>query len=211
MQLHKEVVTEKTWNLLQKVQTSPGFKSFYLVGGTALALQLGHRISNDLDLFCSKEFKTNITKQLDFKYRVVSLHNNSIELFVENTKFFFFYFTFPRVHKIIKKEGVKLADPIDIGLMKLLALQGRTSKKDIVDLYFIDQKVMPLAKLLDHFERKYPKESFSSYDSFKSFFNIDKVEPMPKLLIKVHWDECLELVENKITEHLKKLFSKKIT
>jgi len=169
---------------LRKIQTLPEFGSFYLAGGTALALQLGHRISKDLDLFSSEKFKTNTIKRLKFKYRVISLHNNSIEL---------------------------IADPVDIGLMKLLALQGRTSKKDIFDLYFIHQKVMPLEKILNLFERKYPKESFSSYDSFKSIFNIDKKEPLPKLLIKVDWDECLQLVKNKITEHLKKLLSKKIT
>lgn len=205
--LHEEVLSSQAYDLLKSICSNASYKSFYLAGGTALALQLGHRKSIDLDLFSPKEFKSTIIKKLNVKYDVISLHDNSIELIVNDTKLFFFFFAFPLTRKLIVKNNTRLAHPLDIGLMKLLSLQGRSARKDIIDLFFIDKRVMKLEKLLDTFEKHYPRESFNSYDSLKSLIDIETLDaqPMPKMLKKCSWDECFAIVKQKVSSHIRRL------
>lgn len=202
--LHTSVIASRAYRMLKEVMQDSDFNDFYLAGGTALALQLGHRMSEDLDLFSNKGFKSNLT---DVKFRdakVISKHNNSIELIIDNTKTFFFYFAYQLKNKLQLIDSVRLADPVDIGFMKLLALQGRTTRKDIIDLYFIHKLVIPLDKLLNMFESNYPKETFSSYDSLKSLMDTSTLtdEPMPEMLAPVDWDQCLQTVEQILGAHL---------
>ncbi len=75
-----------------------------------------------------------------------------------------------------KKNEFRLADPIDIGLMKLLALEGRTTRKDVIDLYFIHQKIIKLPRLLEIFDSFYPKEKCNTCKSISKLLNIDELE-----------------------------------
>jgi hypothetical protein len=210
--LQKQVLPDYSFELFEYIKNQSDFETFYLAGGTALSLILGHRISVDLDFFTDQEFLTNIITNLskNKQCEVLSLHNNSIELIIDKTKVFFFYFGFSLKYPLIKFNKLELANPIDVGLMKLLALQGRTTRKDIVDLYFIDKKVIKLEKLLEIFENHYPKESFNSYNSLKVLLNIDELQfdPMPIMLIKSNWDKMLNLVTAKIATHVKNLLAK---
>lgn len=202
--LHKDILSKGLWEILFNIQTKPGFKNFYLAGGTALALVLGHRSSVDLDLFSPIEFDTTLVNNLKTKYKTISLSNNSIELDINGNKVFFFFFAFPLVKPLLKTEHVCLADPIDIGLMKLLALQGRSSKKDIIDLYYIDKEIIPLEKLLSIFEKTYPKESFNAYSSIKNLINIDDLrsQPMPVMTEPFDFDNAFNIITNKLITHI---------
>lgn len=203
--IHREVISSEAFNLLKDILSNKNFSNFYLVGGTALALQIGHRKSHDLDLFSQKEFKSNVVKNIDYKYRIISLHDNSIELDIKDNKLFLFYFAFPLYKRLIIKEGLRVAHPVDIGLMKLLSLQGRTIRKDIIDLYFIDKEVIKLEKLLKIFESHYPKESFNSYDSLKTLIDTSHLakQPILKMLRKCQWEDCWKSVKNKIANHIR--------
>ncbi len=77
-------------------------------------------------------------------------------------------------------------------------------KKDIIDLYFIDKEVIRLNKLLGIFEKHYPKESLNSYDSLKTLIDIHLIEsqPMPEMLKRCSWKECLSIVQEAIRKHL---------
>ncbi|BCX13574.1 MAG: hypothetical protein KatS3mg085_106 [Candidatus Dojkabacteria bacterium] len=209
MKIFNEVLPDYSFDLFQKISTNSSFNNFYLAGGTSLALQLGHRESIDLDFFTNEPFTTSIMNSFPAKYEVIRLFDNSIEIFAQDTKIMFFYFAFPLYKPLMKHKGMKLAHPIDIGLMKLLALQGRTTKKDIIDLYFIDQKIIALEKLLEIFEKIYPKEGFNSYSSIKLLFdeNLLKSEPLPKMFHEINWEECFELVTSKVLQHINKLLN----
>ena len=100
-----------------------------------------------------------------------------------------------------------MLNPIDIGLLKLLAIQGRHTKKDIIDLWIIDREVMDLELLLEEFEKHYSKETFNLFSSSKELFNIEEInkEQMPKMYVEVDFDECLFIVQNKVTKYLKKI------
>jgi len=214
VELNKKVLTKESFETLESIMLNPNFNNFYLAGGTALALQLGHRKSIDLDFFSQKEFNTGLTNDLKTKnitdYKVVSLSDNSIELIINNTKIFFFYFAFPLFKKLKTISNIRLADPMNIGLMKLLALQGRSSRKDIIDLYLIDQQVIPLEKLLNIFEEHFPKESFNSYSSLKGLIDEKflESEPMPMMLQQIDWQTALSRVEEKVVKHIQGIIKK---
>lgn len=209
MKIHKEVLPKYSRNLLADIFKNPTFSQFYLAGGTSLALQIGHRESIDLDFFSREEFDTSIMQAFPHPYETVRLNRNSIEIFSMNTKVMFFRFAFPLTQNLITFEQFKFAHPIDIGLMKLLAIQGRTTKKDIIDLYFIDQEIIKLEELLLKFEESYPKESFNSYSSLKNIFDETSImyEPMPKLLKNADWNVCWETVSTKIIQHIKNMLT----
>ncbi len=208
--LYKQVLPDKSFKLLESIQSNPAFNNLYLAGGTSLALQIGHRISIDLDFFTDKEFETSIMSEFPEKYEVNLLNKNSIEIFSQNTKVFFFYFAFPLKYPVNKIENLRFANSIDVGLMKLLALQGRSTRKDIIDLYYIDKEVMHLEKLLDLFETHYPKESFNSYKSLKQIIDFSKLEnePNPRMFRDdFDWEECKDVVSKKVSEHIRKLLN----
>lgn len=206
--IHPEVLTEDRRKLLLSLFELRELSDFYLAGGTALALLIGHRESEDLALFTNAEFKSNLIQFIKSPFSVLSLHDNSIEIILSKTKVMFFYFGFESYKSKLNIKGLRLADPIDIGLMKLLALQGRSTRKDIVDLYFIHKEIIPLDELFDIFEVQYPKLSFNSYESLKSLVNSDDFakEPMPVMLEKISWNLCLHTVEEEIKKHFTKLF-----
>lgn len=206
MKLKTEILKPNEETLLTSICKNAHFDKFYLAGGTALALQFGHRKSYDLDFFSPQEFSSSLTAHLK-PSETLSLHDNSIELIVDGIKLFFFFFAFPLKYTLIQIDGIRLAHPVDIGLMKLLALQGRTTKKDIIDLYTIHQEVMPLSELLNLFESHYPKESFNSYKSLKALLDQDelKTSPLPVMLNNYSWDNANRTVAEEITTHIKQL------
>lgn len=203
--LHSETLKDKSLAMLKHICADNYFDQFYLAGGTSLSLQIGHRISIDLDLFTGEDFSIDLPKHLNKEYEVSFINKNSIELFTEDTKLFFWCFPFGLTRPLIEFEGIRFADPIDIGLMKLLALQGRHTRKDIVDLYFIDKEIIPLEELLTLFESSYPKESFNSYASLKQLFDYEalEVDANPHMLRGVSWEECLEVVTGKVTGYIR--------
>ncbi len=140
----------------------PFKKDYYLAGGTALALQLGHRQSVDFDFFNNSEFNTaNLfkkIKQVFSKYKVVKVQEDEGTLSVivnKNIKLSFFHYPYRLVMKPTAEENFRLASIIDIACMKLSAITSRATTKDYVDLYFILQN-FSLAQLLKQARKKMP-------------------------------------------------------
>jgi len=138
-------------------------KQFYLAGGTALALQLGHRDSHDFDFFTQKEFdaeKLFIKLQSIFssyKLKKIQEEKNTLTILVDSKiKMSFFYYPYKLIKKPVKTENFILASIEDIGCMKLQAIVSRAIAKDYVDLYFILKRIK-LGKLLDYLKKKLPQ------------------------------------------------------
>jgi predicted nucleotidyltransferase component of viral defense system len=140
-------VTENMKFVLNGVSKSEIGKHFYLARGTALALQLGHRISVDLDFFSPTEDIPTIRPTLDEAFAAFdglladSSWGNLVYL-INNVRVGFYGYGYPLVAPLIKKEGLRLASIEDIALMKLDALLSRAARKDFYDLYFICQKLL---------------------------------------------------------------------
>jgi len=141
-----------------------GFKdTFYLAGGTALALQLGHRDSVDFDFFTSKKFQTeelfkkNQTSFPQSAIQKMQEENGTLSVSInQNIRLSFFYYPYKMISNFIDADYFFLASLADIGCMKLNAITSRSLQKDYVDLYFILGEI-PLARLLDFASQKLPE------------------------------------------------------
>ncbi len=127
---------------------------FYLAGGTALALQLGHRDSIDFDFFTENDFSTEVLFERlqdifkEYSIKKIQEEKNTLTIIVDNDiKLSFFTYKYPLVKPLIEEEFLRLASLEDIACMKLSAIVSRATEKDYVDLYFILQKY-ELADLL---------------------------------------------------------------
>ncbi len=137
--MHLETLIPDAKNIFLKLKNFP---NFYLVGGTALALQIGHRISVDFDLFSPQKISKSLLPKIEKTFinsQIDILVNNSSELtiFLDRVKTTFFYYPFPIILKTFSFEGVRILNILEIAAMKAYALGRRATYKDYIDLYFI--------------------------------------------------------------------------
>ncbi len=153
-----EALTEKGKEIFSKLGS---FDDFYLAGGTALALQIGHRVSIDFDLFSEKEISKDFLskiKQIFSEKDVSVVVNNPDEVtaFVSETKVTFLKYPFPLIYDFINYEGVNLANVKEIAGIKAYTIGRRGSFKDYIDLYFIlSEKYSSLNEIIDVAQKKY--------------------------------------------------------
>jgi hypothetical protein len=169
---------------------------FYLAGGTALALQLGHRRSVDFDFFSEtdevdEKSRREILRSLSTASpQVIENVGGNLLLLVDDVRVGFFGYGYSLVSPSTKLENVPLASIADIGLMKCDALISRGSRKDFYDLYFI-LRYMRLDQLLQLGVKKYPL--FRDFplmvmESMTLFDNADR-DTQPDLLVYIAWEE----------------------
>ena len=134
---------------------------FYLAGGTALALQLGHRISYDLDFFSTSNLlgtaeRSRLAHQLQSIKPTTIKHEQDEQLYatVMGVEVSFIYQHHPLLSATLEAGELQLASAVDIGLMILSAIKDRGTRRDFVDLYCL-RKVAPLKTLFDLLPQKY--------------------------------------------------------
>lgn len=158
----KEVILPETLHVLRELQRDPLLNDFFLVGGTGLALQIGHRLSIDLDFFTERPFDTGqLEAHLanDFAFYTDYLSNNTLKGFIENIKVDFLTHAYPLVKPLIQPGGLRLASIEDIGAMKLNAIaHSGNRRKDFYDMYFILEH-LSLDDLLAAYNAKYPRSN----------------------------------------------------
>ncbi|OFX28614.1 MAG: hypothetical protein A2033_16350 [Bacteroidetes bacterium GWA2_31_9] len=137
--MHKEILNTDQIELLALVKEYK--REFYLVGGTAIALHIGHRRSIDFDLFKNGiiRHKTIISKieKSKFKYQITRRVNEQLNVNINNVKFTFFDYPYEIEHNVQFENKIKLPDLLTLAAMKAFALGPRSKWKDYVDLYFI--------------------------------------------------------------------------
>lgn len=168
--------------------------TFYLVGGTAVALQLGHRISEDLDFFTGELFATTVLKQKIQEAGVFELLDErwgTLHGIFNGVKVSFLYYRYPLLFPLASFLGASVAQIKDLAPMKIEAIASRGSRKDFYDLYFINQEAVSLEECLKLYCRKYAGVNFSLYHILRSltyFLDAEK-EKDPVLLRPVEWEE----------------------
>jgi hypothetical protein len=182
--LHKETVTEEMWELLQRLMKDEKLKDYVLVGGTALALRLGHRLSVDLDLFTTKKFNSPMMlKYLHDTYgankKESRLFQNTVLTHIDDIKVDIVTHNYPLLNSVETAEGVRMISNEDIGAMKLHAIhQSGNRYKDFVDMYFMLEQE-PLKFYLQAYQRKYNKDPYwasiglNTYDKITTFEGVD--------------------------------------
>ncbi len=133
--LHKSTIHKSTLRLIEELQLIEEFSQLRLVGGTALALQIGHRISIDIDLFGKVDFEGQMLN--DFNNVQLIKKSKNINIYSSNdVKVDFVNYKYPWLEDELRIEGVRLAGLKDIAAMKIAAITGRGSRKDFVDIFF---------------------------------------------------------------------------
>jgi len=152
------VIEEITLDLLEGLQKDPALDSFFLVGGTALALQLGHRLSIDLDFFTTESF--DIQPLIDhlaahYSFSLSATSKNTILGFVDQVKVDFITHPYALVEPLVLVEHLRLASLLDIGAMKLNAIANSGERyKDFIDVYYLLER-FSLDQLLEAYAQKY--------------------------------------------------------
>lgn len=172
------------------------FSDFILVGGTALALQIGHRNSIDLDFFGNKEIdEDKILSELE-KYGNVEKKAGSKNILVcsvNNIKVDFVNHKYPFLDKTMIVENIRMASPKDISAMKLNAIEGRGTKKDFIDLFFLLEK-FSLNQMIEFYNQKYINHTdFMMLKSLTYFTDAD-LFPQPKMFVDFDWENCKEKI-----------------
>ncbi|MCG2693187.1 nucleotidyl transferase AbiEii/AbiGii toxin family protein [Candidatus Parcubacteria bacterium] len=160
--MHLEAITSKQKRIFDKLNNFP---DYYLAGGTALALQIGHRISVDFDFFS----KTDIPKKLlskiknvfyDIKVTDILNHSEQLTVDLEGINLTFVRYPFPLISKLKEYQGVKMLQVPEIAVTKSYTLGQRATYKDYVDLYFIlNENFCTLSRIIKLAQKKY-KENF---------------------------------------------------
>jgi len=137
--IYKEALTKRAAELFPNFSK---LKDFYLVGGTALALQIGHRLSVDFDFFSKEELPKSILQEVKriFPKSSISITYRAPEqlnLLLDEIKTTFFYYPYPIINEFVEYQKVKMASVLEIAAMKAHAIGKRLAYKDYVDWYFL--------------------------------------------------------------------------
>jgi len=145
-------------NLLKKLEFLERY-GFYLAGGTALALQIRHRISLDFDFYTEKKFdSTKLREEFDKRFRGVQeiyIAEDTLGLTVNDIGISFFKYQYPLIRLLQRVESLFIASKEDIAAMKIIAISQRGTRRDFMDIYFLI-KEFGLKKIIEFTKEKYP-------------------------------------------------------
>jgi len=196
--LFLNTIEPKTLALLKRLLALPVLSETRLVGGTALALQLGHRISVDLDIFG----KWNYSEDMFGEFSAIGQAEK--ESGTPDGKMAFFYIDGVKIDCVaydmyewleppVEEDGIRLAGIKDIAAMKVNAITNRGSRKDFVDIArLLDD--YSLVDIFAWYRKKYPTANPALAMRSMSYFVDAETMPMPKMLIPFDWEEAKDRI-----------------
>ncbi len=189
--MFQKYLPENSIEILDRLRSILNDYGFYLAGGSALALQIGHRCSGDLDFFTQTNFNTEIlaSKLIEKGLTIRLIEEGTVLSELQNTRVSFFYYPYPLMLNTLDFNGVEVAQVKDIAAMKLIAIAQRAEKKDYFDIAEVLKRI-PLPELREITIKKYGKSRLNWYHIVKSLFFFDDVEDSPQPLYSVEsWDQ----------------------
>lgn len=200
--LSYQTVDAHTLELLRQLSVVPEFSAMRLVGGTSLALQYGHRTSVDLDFFGTFDSELSFSSILRrYGQLTVVKESSKIKVYLlDGIKVDFVHYDYPWLESPLQVDGLTLATPPDIAAMKVNAIEGRGSKKDFIDLYYLLQRYT-LVEILDFYEQKYPEHSVFRALMSMSYFDDADMQPTPRMFTNVSWDEMKEYIQGQVQQY----------
>ncbi|MDP2946166.1 MAG: nucleotidyl transferase AbiEii/AbiGii toxin family protein [bacterium] len=161
--MYLEILDPKRKKFLSKLGFLKKY-GFYMAGGTALALQIGHRTSLDFDFYTEKKFDARkLREQFDKKIKRVQeiyITEDTLGLDVNGIKMSFFRYSYRLIRPCVQIEDICLASKEDIAGMKILAISQRGKRRDFIDIYFLI-KEFGLRKIM-----KFTKEKYSMFNIY---------------------------------------------
>ncbi len=190
---------------LESLGKEKAVEQFYLAGGTALALQLGHRLSYDLDFFTEQDFSEKKLVEILGRLGELSVDHRAEDTLLgslNGARISFFWYRHPLLFSPVSFLNIRLADVRDIGAMKLDAIQSRGKKRDFIDLWAIMQQGITIGDLLGLFEKKYTGVSYNTQHIMKSlvYFADAEQDEMPRMFAEVSWKEVKKYIEQEVRQ-----------
>lgn len=161
--MHLEALDEKRREIFSRLNA---FDGFYLAGGTALALQIGHRISLDFDLFSGTPIPATLLQRVEKTFAGKTIQpsvstSDELSVFVDGVKMTFLVYPFPVLFDFAVVDGVSLLSVKEIAATKAYTIGRRGSWRDYVDMYFVlAERHAALVEIIEIAERKY-KDQFN--------------------------------------------------
>jgi hypothetical protein len=196
--LVKKAVPDDVLQLLHKLMLDPVFDSFYLVGGTALALQIGHRISIDIDLFTGENFDTGqISECLCNAYagKDIEIEQNTVRATIDKVKIDLMTHKYPLLEPLKEIDAIRMANLKDIAAMKINAIANRGSKKDFWDFATLID-FFTAEDMLLFFQAKYANANVWHAEKSLSYFDDAEAEPDPNDITGRTWKEIKLRINN---------------
>ncbi|MEK9135319.1 MAG: nucleotidyl transferase AbiEii/AbiGii toxin family protein [Patescibacteria group bacterium] len=207
-QTHFSILSLRQIRLLKKLEFLKE-RGFYLAGGTALAMQIGHRTSLDFDFYSKKEFISGTLQQLlekKFKDAVLlQKGEGTLIMRISGVAVSFFQYPYPLVLPAIKHQGFPpLASLEDISAMKIIAVSDRGTKRDFIDIYFLLKK-LSLGEIFNFVKRKYP--NFNIYVGLRGLTYFSDAEKKQQrrlyLFYSVPWNKIKESLIQEVKKYQK--------
>ena len=203
--MHPKILNTHQKAVLREVAQWVRDEGFYLGGGLALGLQLGHRRSLDFDWF--REAPIDDPKQLieDFErivgadFKIDRLAPNTVLGTIKGVHASFFWYLHPMIGGVVEYEGMPLASLEDLAAMKLLAIAQRGRKRDFIDLHTLLKKKFQLKQMIDFFTQKYPTADVRSLLRSLTYFTDADRDVSPKTILKVSWPQVKRDIEVAVT------------
>jgi predicted nucleotidyltransferase component of viral defense system len=202
MKFHVESLNKKQFSVLQKLAPIIQQKDFYLGGGTALALYLGHRVSVDLDWFTSRQVgdvmvlaQSLRAEKLNFVTEQTApgtLHGS-----VSNVRVTFLEYKYRllKAYTHWKEVECSLASLEDLACMKLSAVAQRGARKDFCDIYALGTKKFSLKEMLDFYQAKFDIQDIGHVLYGLAYFDDAENERMPRMLWDVRWTDIKKTIQ----------------
>jgi predicted nucleotidyltransferase component of viral defense system len=207
--LYRETVEESTFHLLDELMNFKPLREYSLVGGTALSLQLGHRISEDLDLFILKNFdkaKMQVALKRKFKDRI-DIHSsvkNPLGVFshIDGIKIDIVKHPYPLINDILVVDNIRMWSLLDIAASKVYAISIRATKKDFWDIdRLLD--IFNVEEIADAYYKRYKQFVALGVPKMLTYFSEADESKDPVCLMRKDWKQVQKSISKKINDQLK--------
>lgn len=179
--LYTETIAPRTLELLKRIMLDESLPPFRLVGGTSLALQLGHRISIDLDLFTDESFdeqQVNDILRINYGFETDFIDKETVKGVIEGVRIDCIAHKYHWIYPFSNEEGIRIVSKEDICAMKLNAIAGNGTRiKDFIDIAFLST-YFTLEQMLGFYEEKYHSNSMMPFKALTYFEDINMAEPV---------------------------------
>ncbi|SRR5258708_2621504 len=202
--MFEDILESNTKKFVENIKGSDFPPLTYLAGGTAIALQIGHRKSFDLDFFTPTEFKENQWEQKfvqDWDFKIIQRDWQTLTGEIKNIKFSLFYYKYKLINQILKFKNISIASLEDLSAMKLDTIISRSTKRDFIDIYYLAKK-FGMNKLFKFYEDKYGNLEEKELMIKKALLYFDEadLDEMPNMLIDTDWNMVKKFFKTNITQ-----------
>lgn len=191
-------------------------EKFYLAGGTALALQIGHRTSVDLDFYSRYHFKApDLYKKIEAVFgkeaEKTAQEKDTLFCTLSKVDLSFFYYEYPLIKRLKTIRGVPIASLEDIAAMKLIAISHRPVQRDYIDIFYL-LKIFDLEKMFAFVKKKYP--NFNQYFALRALGYFQDIKekdgrPIKTLDKNFSWQKAKEKIFEEVREYQLGMIKKK--